>query len=102
MREPPSPNGRNGRGRFAPGNPGGPGNPHAAKVGRLRSALLDTVSEQDIADVAAHLVALAKSGDLPAIRELLLRVLGRPVEADLLERIERLESTLSGRVTGAA
>ncbi|MCP3979023.1 MAG: hypothetical protein GY716_06780 [bacterium] len=97
----PSPNGRDARGRFTPNNAGGPGNPHAAKVGRLRSALLNAVTEDDMAAVAERLVEMARSGDLPAIRELLLRVLGRPLEADLLERIERLEASLGSRA-GAA
>jgi len=54
----PSTNGDNGdrdeRGRFARGNPGGTGNPHAAKVARLRSALLNAVTEQDIMDIAGN------------------------------------------------
>ncbi len=34
-------------------------------------------------------------GDPPAIRELLLRTVGKPVESDLVGRIERLESTMT-------
>lgn len=95
----PSPNGTIGRdsnGRFAPGNPGGPGNPFASKVGRLRSALFEAVTEDDIRQIAERLVKMAKDGDLAAIREVLLRTLGRPTEHDLLERLERLERTLGG------
>jgi len=96
---PPSPNGANGRrgagGRFGPGNPGGPGNPHAAHVGRLRSALLSAVRPEDLDAIARRLVELAKAGEMPAIRELFDRTLGRPTEADLIERLEALEELAS-------
>jgi len=87
----PSPNGRNGAGRFAKGNPGGPGNPHAASVARLRAALVEAVTPDDVAAIARALVTQAKGGDVAAVRELLNRLLGPPVELDLIERLERLE-----------
>lgn len=93
----PSPNGGNGRdeqGRFADGNAGGPGNPYAAQVGRLRSALLSAVTEDDMRDVVLALVGKAKKGDVKAARVLLDRVLGKPVEADLIARIEALEGQI--------
>lgn len=93
----PSPNGRDGRGRFAPGNGGGPGNPHAAKVARLRARMLDGVNPDDLGRVMAKLVELALSGNVPAIRELLDRTIGRPQEADLLARLEALEALLNER-----
>ena len=80
----PSPNGLNGRdhfGKFLPGNGGGPGNPHARRAGKLRTALLKAVTEKDIRAVAKALVAAAKSGDIPAAKLLLDRVLGKPVDA---------------------
>ncbi len=86
--------GRDLRGRFTMGNPGGPGNPLAAKVSKLRSALISAISEQDIIDIAEALVRQAKEGDVTATRELLLRTLGRPVEADLLQRLEEIELKL--------
>ena len=95
---PNGPNGRDDRGRFAPGNVGGPGNPHAKQVGKLRSAMLKAVTEKDMRAVVMKLVELAKSGNVPAAREVLDRCLGRPVEADLLERLEQLEELLSQRV----
>ncbi len=99
MKSTPSPNGSNGRdagGRFAKGNPGGPGNPHAQRVGQLRSALLDAVTPADMQAIAHKLIDLAKEGDVPAIREIFTRTLGKPIEADLIERIERLEMQLEG------
>ncbi len=91
---PPSPNGgngRDGRGRFAEGNVGGPGNPHARHVGQLRSALLAAVTREDMEAVIRKLVELAKNGNIQAAKEVLDRCLGKPQEADLIERIEHLE-----------
>ncbi len=91
---PNGPNGRDGRGRFAQGNSGGPGNPHAGKVAKLRSALLAAVTEEDVRQIVERLVQLAKDGDLAAVRELFLRTIGRPLEPDILERLERLEAAV--------
>jgi hypothetical protein len=85
--------GRDARGRFGPGNPGGPGNPFAAAAGRWRAALVASVTEEDIAAVVRALVDAAKRGESWAVRELMDRTLGKPVEADLIERLERLEGT---------
>lgn len=81
----PSPNGRNGRGQFVKGNSGGPGNPNPRRTAALRKALLSCVTPDDIRAVAAALIAKAKSGDLPAIRELLDRTIGRPMPAPAFE-----------------
>ncbi len=91
---PNGPNGRDERGRFAPGHPGGPGNPHAKQTGKLRSAMLKAVTEKDMRDVVMKLVDLAKSGNVPAAKEVLDRYLGRPVEADLIERLDQVEELL--------
>lgn len=97
-KEPETPfgDGRDASGRFAKGNPGGPGNPLAGRLSKLRSALVGAVTEDDIRQIAEALVAAAKGGDMAATKELLLRTLGRPVEADLIERLERLEAVLAG------
>lgn len=98
MTDTPSPNGDNGRdtrGRFASGNSGGPGNPHAKHIGRLRSALLSAVTENDMQAVISKLVEMAKAGNVSAIREVFNRTLGKPIEADLIERIEQLEARLA-------
>ena len=98
----PSPNGANGRGstgRFTLGNPGGPGNPYAKRVAALRAAMLDAVSEEDMAAVLGKLIELAKAGNVPAAKEVLDRCLGRTLEADLLERLEQLEEGLAARTT---
>lgn len=88
--------GRDQHGRFTRGNPGGPGNPLAAHVARLRSALLKSVTEDDMRAVVQSLLEAAKAGDVAAAKELLLRCLGKPLESDLLERLERLEAAILG------
>jgi len=95
----PSPNGDNGdardaSGRFRPGHKGGPGNPHAKRVGQLRSALLKAVSDDDWLAIVRKLIEDAKAGDHAARCELFTRTLGRPTEADLIERLETLEAML--------
>jgi len=43
-------------------------------------------------EIIEALVAKAKEGDIAAARTLFDRVLGKPVEGDLIERIEALEA----------
>ncbi len=97
----PLPNGSNGyrdaSGRFARGNAGGPGNPYAKQVGSLRSAMIEAVTPSDLKAVTRKLIVLAKSGNVPAIREILDRTLGKPVQADLIERIEELERVVADK-----
>ena len=89
--------GRTRKGQFAPGNGFGKGNPHARRVAALRSALLDAVSEDDMRAVIQKVVEQAKQGDVMAARVLFERVLGKPTEADFVERLERVEAFLSER-----
>ena len=102
---PPFINGSNGRGtngRFAPGNPGGPGNPFVKRAAELRSVLHAAVTDDDLTAVMSKLVSLAKDGDIAAIKLLLDRTIGKPVEWDddsanwqppetLAQRLARLE-----------
>jgi hypothetical protein len=100
MSDAPSPNGLNGRdahGRFSAGNPGGPGNPNAKQVAELRSAMLSAVSVEQMRDIITKLIELARSGDVRAIKEVLGRTLGKPVEADFMERLDALETELRER-----
>lgn len=98
--ETPSPNGSNGRdtgGRFAKGNAGGPGNPHARRVGQLRTAMLRAVTPADMRAVVAKLVEEAKAGSVPAALGVIDRCVGKLAEADLIERLERLEALIGER-----
>lgn len=71
---------RSPNGQFGAGNPGGPGNPYARRVAALRTALMDAVTDDDIRAVAKALVKRAKAGEVPAIRELLDRLVGKPTD----------------------
>ena len=94
--------GRNEAGRFVPGNKIGQGNPHCSRVARLRSALLESISTQDVEDIIQALVGLAKKGDVQASREVLQRTLGPAQAMDVLQRLaeieERLDAVAEGRV----
>ncbi len=98
MNESPSPNGRQTGGRFAKGNAGGPGNPFAAEVGKLRARPYKAIKAKDIdaaVKVMREVMEKGKDSDrLAAARLLLDRAMGAPVEADVLERIERLEQAI--------
>ncbi len=98
----PSADGRDTLGRVTVGNKNGRGNPHTQKVARLRSALLNAVSEEDIEAIIKKLVQDARAGDLYAAREVLVQVLGKPVEYDIIERLEALEGLLDGAVSQRA
>ncbi len=49
-----------------------------------------------MAEIVLKLVHLAKDGDVRAIKEVFDRTVGKPLEADLLERIEAMEEMLEG------
>lgn len=85
-------NGRDNRGRFAGGNRCAKGNPQARRAARLRAELFRAVTPEDVAAVAAGLIAKAREGDTAAAKLLLDRLLGPPTALDILGRIEGLES----------
>lgn len=85
-------------GRFAPGNRAGRGNPLNRKAQRLRSAVLRAATAAEVKQVMQKLVKLAVDGDVAAAKLWLERLLGPPVQADLLDRIESLEEIQRSRV----
>lgn len=100
--------GRGPGGRFAKGWKGGPGNPFAADVGRHRARFYAALRDDDV-DKAVNVIrtlmddGTAKPADrLAAARELLDRVLGKAVQADLQERIEAIEAALARRAAPGA
>jgi hypothetical protein len=79
---------RDERGRFNQGNQGGPGHPFARQVARLRRALLQSVTEEDIQEVGRRLVALAKEGNVQAAKLLLSYTIGKPQPAPEPDRLD--------------
>jgi hypothetical protein len=75
-------------GRFTDGHPGGPGRPKGKRSAELRRELLAGTDINELRAVWAKLLELAKGGDLPAIKEVLDRTLGRPVQAVDVEATE--------------
>src|SRR5688572_23113644 len=80
--------GRDVHGRFTKANPGGPGNPFARKVAALRQALLDSVSEQDLKDMAEVLKGQARQGDKAAIKLILQYCVGKPAPPSDPDRMD--------------
>lgn len=79
MNEPPpsADTGRTPRGTFATGNQFSTGNPHASKVQKLRTAMLQAITETDVQVIIAKLIDLARDGDLKAMA-LLFATIGKP------------------------
>jgi hypothetical protein len=73
--------GRDARGRFTKNNKGGPGNPFARRVASLRQVLLDSVTDEDMREIAAALIEQAREGNLAATKLLFSYVLGKPTES---------------------
>ena len=59
--------------------------------------MLSAVTVEQMRDIITKLIDLARSGDVRAIKEVLDRTLGKPVESDFMERLESLEAELRAR-----
>lgn len=81
-------------GRFTKGNHQNAGGHRASHVAKLRAELEKAVSYDDIRQIAMRLVSEAKNGNIRAIDLLLNRLLGSPVQADLIERLDELEKQM--------
>jgi hypothetical protein len=104
---PPNTTGRDAHGRFTKGNPGGPGNPFARQVAELRKRLLDRLTGEDLDGIADKLIALAKEGDVPAIKLLFCYTLGKPADAVQPDQLDMEEwdtfkktATMAGELPG--
>jgi len=91
---------RSAQGHFAKGNQigKGRGNPGAARVYEFRRAILLSTSVKDMLACWAALMVQAKEGNIQAIREVFDRTIGKPVEADLMERIDILEQHIESQL----
>ena len=85
---------RDSTGRFIAGNKASKGNPLGPMVAKLRSCLVNSVTEDDMRAIVAALVDKAKRGDVSAASLLFDRCLGKPLEIDIIERLEQLEAAL--------
>jgi hypothetical protein len=53
--------------------------------------MLDAVTDEDLTAIVRKVVELAKGGDMAAIREVLTRTVGKPVEAFVVGLAEQEE-----------
>ncbi len=89
--------GRDQRGRFARGNKASKGNVIARKAAQCRAKLFSAVSGKDFQTVVKKVVSEAERGKPWATKLLFVYLLGPPIEADVVSRIEALESHLLQR-----
>ncbi len=83
--------GRDAGGKFTAGNNYGRGNPLGKACNDLRVALINRVRPDDIQDIVDMLLLKAKKGNLRAVREILNRTIGLPIQTDIIEKLENLE-----------
>lgn len=93
--------GRDATGKFTSGNRFGLGNPFAKQTGRLRAAMVGTVTEQDMRDITAKLVQLARSGSVAAAKLLFDRLFGKE-PADLIELVAEARDFFAVRVNNGS
>jgi hypothetical protein len=92
---------RGNNGRFLPGSKPLPTAILASKkAAKHRAVLLASVTAEDVQEVTLALIQKAKSGHLPAIVEFFNRTVGKPLEADVLERLSLLEATVRAAANG--
>jgi hypothetical protein len=93
--EAPSPNGANGegytgrdkQGRFKPGCKGGPGNPLGRRYAQCTRVLLETISDDDIAQITRTLVGQAIAGNTIAAKVLLDMAIKKVPASDTIIRV---------------
>ena len=69
-------------------------------MARLRSALLDAVGENGLADIVQGMISAAKGGDVAAAKLLLSYLLGKPVESVEPDYVEIHERELQSKDRG--
>ena len=96
---PPSTNGsRKANGQFGEGNKYGKGNPHAQKVAQLRTALIESITPEDIKEIAATLLTQAKAGDINSCKFLLPYLVGAVSQPCNPDEIELQEMQLHAKL----
>ena len=88
------PDKRNSNGTFAKGNKGGTGNPYARKVAAIRTKMMEAVSDEDIEAIILKLVEDAKNGDPVARKELLDRLIGKPIDSPHPDELDSHETKI--------
>jgi hypothetical protein len=89
-------------GKFMPGSKPLPATLRGIKnSAKHRAVIQATVTTKDCQEVLLALMIKAKQGNLPAIVEFFNRVIGKPLEADVIERLGMLEQVAKAAAAGA-
>jgi hypothetical protein len=94
--------GRDGSGRFAAGNKGGPGNPFARQTAAMRKAVIDAVTEEQLAAIAGVMVKKALDGDVGAAKLVFSYAAGKPGPAADPDTLDAHELAVRRGNTGTA
>src|SRR5262249_44369489 len=86
--------GRQANGQFAKGNLGGPGNPFARQVARVRRMMFEVGTDEELRAVISKLYALAREGNVAAIKLVLAYPIGRPAPAPDPDALDKAELEL--------
>jgi hypothetical protein len=91
-------NGRQKDGTFAPGNQAAKGNPFARRVARLRTVLLESVTEDDLRVIVKKILDKAKGGDLAAAKTVFDYTTGKPKGTLNPDALDAEENELRNRI----
>lgn len=67
---------------------------HASRVRMLREAIVVAIKPAEMVILLQQLMGMAQEGDLAAAKLVFDYTVGKPVEADLLARIDQLEAVV--------
>lgn len=82
-------------GKFVRGNRLGRGNAVPRRAATFRAELYRCVTRDDFRAVVGVLVEQAKKGRAWAVKEFMERILGKPIEPDVLLKLEQVEHLLA-------
>src|SRR5262245_47490500 len=80
--------GRDSKGRFSEGNPGGPGNPFNRRLARMRQAMIEAVSDEDLRAIIRQFGARARIGDRAAATFVFNYTVRKPVAPVNPDRVD--------------
>ena len=93
--------GRDEKGQFTKDNRFGPGNPFARQMAEVRKMILEEGEEGDLRLVVKKLYAMAKEGDIQAIKVLLSYTAGKPTPCPDPDTLDQQELTLVAQTSQA-
>ncbi|MBL8763139.1 MAG: hypothetical protein JNM07_02585 [Phycisphaerae bacterium] len=86
---------RDQRGHFKPGSNMGEAKRGSNITRRVRNAVKEAASQDDVCAIMQALIKRARAGDVQAAREVFDRLFGRPDATSVLIRLDQLEERFS-------